>query len=64
MRILEYHLERETLTAADREEGAHGGEEVEGGEDGGDELDWHSQVVDSDEANQVPGLECVSQFHH
>ena len=46
------------------EEGAHGGEEVEGGEDGGDELDWDSQVVDGDEAHQVPGLECVSRFHH
>lgn len=50
--------------AAAGEEGAHGGEEVEGGEDGGDELDWDSQVVDSDEAHQVSGLECVSRFHH
>ena len=44
--------------AAAGEEGAHGGE------DGGDELDWDSQVVDSDEADQVSGLESVSRFHH
>ena len=50
--------------AAAGEEGAHGGEEVEGGEDGGYELYGDSQVVDSDEAHKVPGLDFVSRFHH
>ena len=66
MGILEYHLERGSRDSDGcswRGRGTwwRGGR---GGEDGGDELHWDSQVVDGDEADQVSGLECVSRFHH